>query len=139
MLVVICFLFYLARILRRIGGRIDHVAILHQRIEDEAEYDDTRQHQDRVGPDVLGEGCGNHDTAQTEEHDQVTADDKRMMESQYGALRLGRPPRWRLLVSGHPLDVAPHLEIRAVEHQSDVRGMDKEDGEGPGSQERPDI
>ena len=85
-------MFPLARILCRIGGRIDDVAVLHERIEDKAEYDDTREHQDRIRPDVFRESCCNHDTAQTEEHDQVTADDKRMMESEYGALRLCRPP-----------------------------------------------
>lgn len=85
----------------------------------------------------MGEGGGNDDAAKTEEHDEMTADDKRVMEPQYGALRLWRPPLQRTPVGRHPLYTASHLEIGTVESDGDIRGVDEKDDEGPICQNSP--
>ena len=130
-------LHFIRGILRGIGTGIDHVAVLHQGIENVAEHNDARCCEEDVRPYFMGKDCGKDNATQTEEHDEMTANDKRVLIGQHRALGLCRPPVTRLLSCWHVGNRPPYMKIGAVEGEGDIGSMNEEDDECPVCQNRP--
>ena len=109
------------------GSGVDDIAVLHDRVENVAEDGDARQREDNERPDGAGESGGEGHTAQAEDDDEVAADDKGVVTSEDGALRVGRPPVGHIALGRHLLYGATYIIIGIIELTGYERSVEEKD------------
>ena len=110
------------------GGGVDDVAVVLQRVEDIAENHRTHGEQHCVGPNRVRQGGREDDATDAEQDDEISANDERIVAHENLALGLGRPPTGRIVIGRTVTQAASYAKIGAVEDVRDVGGMDEKDG-----------